>query len=127
STCRPDRAGDTAIGRYTGILGATGSTTACQGGTTCAQRASCDRRVSNVVQYWTPSWNGLSGRFAYGTAGAQQGSAASGVAEGTGLKPSLFSAMAAYETGPLYATLAYEHHKDFQALNTLLAAPASNG
>jgi predicted porin len=32
-----------------------------------------------------------------------------------------------YEDGPLYATLAYEQHDDFQALNTLLAAPASNG
>src|SRR5439155_19630978 len=98
-----------------------------QGVQTVAQRATIDRRVSIVDQSRTPSWNGLSGRFAYGTAGAQQGSAASGVAEGSGLKPSLFSAMAAYETGPLYATLAYEHHKDFQALNTLLAAPASNG
>ena len=127
STLRFDPTGDTGIGAYTGILGGTGSITAGQGGTNFAQRASFDRRVSNVVQYWTPSWNGLSGRFAYGTAGAQQGSATTGVAEGSGLKPSLFSAMAAYETGPLYATLAYEHHKDFQPLNTLLGAPASNG
>jgi predicted porin len=127
STFRFDPTGDTGIGAYTGIMGGTGTITAGQGGANFAQRASFDRRVGNVVQYWTPSWSGLSGRFAYGTAGAQQGSATTGVAEGNGLKPSLFSAMAAYETGPLYATLAYEHHKDFQPLNTLLAAPASNG
>ena len=60
STLRLDPTGDTGIGAYTGILGGTGSITAGQGGTTFAQRASFDRRVSNVVQYWTPSWNGLS-------------------------------------------------------------------
>jgi predicted porin len=127
STLRMDPTGDTGIAAYTGILGGTGSITAGQGGTSFAQRASFDRRVSNMIQYWTPSWSGLSGRFAYGATDSSLGSASTGVAEGSGLKPNLLSAMANYEAGPLYATLAYERHKDFQALNTLLAAPASSG
>jgi predicted porin len=127
STLGFDPTGDTGIAAYTGILGGTGSITAGQGGTNFAQRASFDRRVSNVVQYWTPSWNGLSGRFAYGATDSNLGSASTGVAEDSGLKPTLWSAMAAYEAGPLYATLAFEQHKDFQSLNTLLAAPASSG
>jgi predicted porin len=127
STSRFDPTGNTGIGAYTGILGGTGSITAGQGGASFAERASFDRRVSNAVQYWTPSWNGLSGRFAYGVTDGQLGSSTTGVAENTGLKPQLFSAMAAYERGALYASLAYEQHNDFQSLNTLLGAPASNG
>ena len=127
STLRFDPTGDTGIAAASGILGGTGVVTAGQGGSTFAQRASFDRRVGNVVQYWTPSWNGLSGRFAYGATDSALGSATTGVAEGLGLKPSLYSAMANYDAGSLYATLAYERHKDFQPLNTLLGAPASSG
>jgi predicted porin len=127
STLRFDPTGDTGIGAYTGIIGSTGSITAGQGGSNFAQRASFQRRVSNTVQYWTPAWSGLSARFAYGATDSSLGSSSTGVAEGSGLKPNLWSAMAAYEAGPLYATLAVEQHKHFQSLNTLLGAPASSG
>jgi predicted porin len=127
STSRIDPTGNTGIGAYTGILGGTGSITAGQGGTSFSQRASFDRRISNVVQYWTPSWSGLSARFAYGATDSSLGSASTGVAESSGLRPQLFAGMAAYEAGPFHAALAYERHDDFQSLNTLLAAPASAG
>ena len=127
STSRLDPFGDATIAAYTGILAGVGNITSGQGGSNYAARASFDRRVSNVVQYWTPAWNGLSGRFAYGAGDTEIGSTATGVAEGTGLKPWLFAGAAIYESGPLYATIAYEQHKDFQALNTLLGAPASSG
>ena len=127
STTSIDPFGDVGIAGYSGIIGSTGSITAGQGGANAAQRLSFERRVSNVVQYWTPTWGGFSGRFAYGAGDTNQGSAATGVSEASGLKPALWSAMGAYTSGPLYATLAYEHHKDFQGLNTLLGAPASKG
>ena len=127
STLRLDPTGDTGIAAYTRILGGTGSITAGQGGANFAERASFDRRVSNVVQYWTPSWNGVSGRLAYGATDTNLGSAATGVPEGAGLRPQLFSAMGAYENGPIYATLAYEQHKDFEPMNILLGAPVSHG
>ncbi len=109
STQRIDPTNDTGIAASTGILGGTGSITAGQGGVNFAERASFDRRVSNVVQYWTPAWNGLAGRFAYGAGDTNIGSPSTGVAESTG------------------ATIAHEQHKDFQSLNTLLGAPASSG
>ena len=127
ATARFDPSGNVGIAAYTGIMGSTGSITAGQGGSSPAQRLSFERRVGNSVQYWTPNWKGLSGRLAYGTGDSNQGSAATGVSEASGLKPDLLSAMAAYEAGPFYATLAYEHHKDFQGLNSLLGAPASAG
>jgi len=127
ATLRIDPTGDTGIAAYTGVLGGTGSITAGQGGSNFAERASFDRRVSNVAQYWTPAWKGLSGRFAYGAGDTNIGSPSTGVPEGSGLKPSLFAGAALYEDGPLYATLAYEQHNDFQSLNTLLGAAASKG
>jgi len=127
ATTRIDPTGDTGIAAYSGILGGTGSITAGQGGNNFAERASFDRRVSNVVQYWTPAWRGLSGRLAYGAGDTNIGSPSTGVPEGSGLKPTLFSGAAYYEDGPLYATLAYEQHNDFQSLNTLLGAAASSG
>jgi predicted porin len=127
STVRFDPTGDVGIAGYSGIMGSTGAVTAGQGGSNFAQRASFERRVSNVIQYWTPTWSGLSGRLAYGATDTSLGSPSTGVAESTNLKPNLWSAMAAYESGPLYATLAFEQHKDFQSLNTLFAAPASGG
>jgi predicted porin len=127
TTLRIDPTGNTGIAAYTGILGSTGSITAGQGGSTFAERASFDRRVQNVVQYWTPTWQGLSGRFAYGSGDTNVGSAANGVSEASNLRPALYAASVGYEMGPLYATAAYERHKDFQALNTLLGAAASSG
>jgi predicted porin len=127
STLRLDPTGDTGIASASGILGGTGSITAGQGGSTFAERASFDRRVANVVQYWTPSWNGFTGRLAYGVGDTNIGSPATGVADNTGLKPAMFSGTAAYEAGPWYATVSYEQHKDFQALNTLVGAAASGG
>jgi predicted porin len=127
TTLRIDPTGDTGIAAYTGILGSTGSITAGQGGSTFAERASFDRRVQNVVQYWTASWNGVSGRLAYGAGDTNVGSSTTGVAESTNMRPALYAGSAAYELGPLYVTVAAERHKDFQALNTLLGAAASSG
>ena len=127
TTARIDPTGNTGIAAYTGILGSTGSITAGQGGSTFAERASFDRRVQNVVQYWTPNWRGLTGRVAYGTGDTNVGSTATGVSEASNLRPALYAGSVAYEAGPLYATAAYERHKDFQPLNTLLGAAASSG
>src|SRR5262245_8194267 len=118
---------DIGIAGYSGIIGSTGGVTAGQGGSNAAQRLSFIRRVSDVVQYWTPTWGGFSARLAYGAGDTNQGNAATGVSEASSLKPALWAAMAAYTSGPLYAALAYEHHTDFQGLNTLLGAAQSKG
>ena len=69
----------------------------------------------------------MSGRFAYGTGDTNVGSTTTGVSEASNFRPALYSASVGYEMGPLYATAAYERHKDFQSLNTLLGAAASSG
>ncbi len=127
STVRLDPTGDVGIAGYSGIIGGTGAITAGQGGANFAERASFERRVANVVQYWSPSWRGLTARLAYGAGDTNVGSASNGVAESTGLRPALYSGTVIFESGPWYATLAGERHKDFQSLNTLLGAAPSSG
>jgi predicted porin len=127
STLRFDPTGDTGIAAYTGILGGTGSVTAGQGGSTFAERASFDRRVANVIQYWTPEWRGVTARFGYGAPDTNAGSPSTGVSEASGLRPTLFSAAVMYDAGALNATTAYEQHRHFQSLNTLLDAAPSSG
>ena len=67
--------------------------------------SSFDRRQQNSVHYWTPNWNGFSLRVAQGL---NEESPASGA------KPSLTSAAAIYDAGPLYATVAHERHHQYQ-------------
>jgi len=65
STQRIDPTNDTGIAASTGILGGTAASRPARAAS-ISRACELDRRVSNVVQYWTPAWNGLTGRFAYG-------------------------------------------------------------
>ena len=67
--------------------------------------SSFDRRQSNSVHYWSPSWHGLSLRVTHGLNEEKPAN---------GAKPSLTSAAAIYERGPWYAVLAGERHHDYQ-------------
>jgi len=122
ATARLDPFGNTGIAAYSGIMGFSGSLTAGQGGANFQQRASFDRRARNVVQYWTPTVAGFNARLAYGAADSDK---PTGVNQA--LTPTLWSLAASYESGPFYATLAYERHEDFEPLNTLLGAPLTSG
>lgn len=69
-------------------------------------RASFDRRQQNIVQYWTPSWQGLSGRVAYAFNEGEVGP--------RGSSPRLWSASLNYDDGPWNVALAREEHRDYQ-------------
>ena len=70
-----------------------------------SDKSSFDRRQSNSVHYWSPSWHGLSLRVTHGLNEERPAN---------GAKPSLTSAAAIYERGPWYAVLAGERHHDYQ-------------
>ena len=70
-----------------------------------SDKSSFDRRQSNSIHYWSPSWHGLSLRVTHGLNEEKPA---------TGAKPSLTSAAALYERGPWYAVLAGERHHDYQ-------------
>lgn len=72
--------------------------------------SSFDRRQSNQVQYWSPKWQGLSARIAYGFNEER-------VAE-TGAEPWLVSGSVRYEAGGLLLTVAHERHEEYQTRST---------
>jgi predicted porin len=78
--------------------------------------ASFQRRDGNSVQYWTPNFNGLYGRFGY-AANEQKG-----IVGGTEIDPYIWSAAVYFDKGPLYLAYGYEVHNDYFGLNGMLAA-----
>lgn len=68
--------------------------------------ASFDRRQQNIVQYWTPAWNGVTGRIAYALNDGEVGP--------NGSRPDLWSASVAWDQGPWNLSLAHEAHRDYQ-------------
>ncbi len=71
---------------------------------------SFDRRQQNVIQYWTPTWAGWSGKLAY-SPGEDRSML-------TGARPSLWSGSATYVSGAFTAVLAHELHRHFQTADT---------
>jgi predicted porin len=68
--------------------------------------SSFDRRQRNVIQFWTPTWSGVSARLAYAF-NEESGAAA-------GAKPWLVSGSASLDLGTWTATFAHEVHRQYQ-------------
>ena len=77
--------------------------------------ASFDRRQGNSVQYWTPTWGGLSFRLQHSV---NEGRAAI-VAGGPIVSPVVNSVSAVWSAGQLSLRYAYEEHKDYFGLSQL--------
>ncbi len=82
------------------------------------QNAGFDARLNNVVIYRSPRITGFSGELAYGM-GEQKAA--------NGITPSVVSAVAFYEHGPWFASVAYEKRKDVFGLNSLLTFVPGTG
>ena len=70
--------------------------------------ASFNTRQKNVIQYWTPNYNGFQAKLAYAPDNAKK----STVAVATGGDKSVWSMSAAYENDMFFGTYGYEAHKD---------------
>ena len=77
--------------------------------------ASFDRRQGNSVQYWTPTWGGLSFRLQH-SVNEGKGIVAAG---GPFISPVVNSASAVWTWGQLSLRYAYEEHKDYFGLSQL--------
>lgn len=73
-------------------------------------RGNFDRREQNVVQYWSPNFNGFAARVSYS---ANEGKTQPTSATQTGqVNPSVVSWNATYNKGPFYLAYSWERHKD---------------
>lgn len=94
----------TGIGNLVNVVSGNSTPTAVQGAT----RNGFDRRVSNVAQWWSPNWNGLTARVAYGANEAR--TAANAAIQ---QNPRLSSFSLTYASGPFTVAGAYEKHDEF--------------
>ncbi|UXH76350.1 porin [Roseateles amylovorans] len=69
-----------------------------------------DRRQQNVLQYWTPTAGGWSGRLAF-SPGEERSTV-------TGARPSLWSSSLTYAASDLTAVWAHEQHRRFQTADS---------
>ena len=73
-----------------------------------------NRRQENIIQYWSPNWNGFVFRFAW-TAGNRDESAAPA---GTGeIDPVIRSSSLAYTNGPFWGAVTWQDHEDWTAVS----------
>ncbi len=80
-----------------------------------------NRRQENIIQYWSPNWNGFVFRFAW-TAGSRNdcGGAYLGatmMADCNDLDPVIRSSSLAYENGPLWLAVTWQDHEDWTAVS----------
>ncbi|CAG0991232.1 Outer membrane porin protein 32 [Geobacteraceae bacterium] len=73
--------------------------------------ASFDNRANNTVAYWSPTYNGFSGKLAYS---ANEGKTAT-------RNPNLWSLTVNYNNGPLSVLYSYERHNDAFGLTVMQA------
>lgn len=100
--------GNTHIASAINVTGRTAYNTAST--TAASSTASFNTRQKNVIQYWTPDYNGFQARLAYAPDNTKKGTVTAG-----GDK-SVWSMSATYENDLFYGAYGYEAHKD--ALST---------
>lgn len=77
--------------------------------------ASFDRRQGNSVQYWSPTWGGLSFRLMY-SVNEGRGPVAAG---GPNVDPIVKAAMVQYDVGSLSVRYGYEEHDDYFGMSQI--------
>ena len=70
-----------------------------------------NRRQENIIQYWSPNWNGFVFRFAW-TAGNRDEMKYASTGE---LDPVIRSSSLAYTNGPLWLAVTWQDHEDWTA------------
>ena len=73
---------------------------------------SFNRRQENIMQYWSPNWNGFVFRFAWTMGNNDESPAPVGDGE---IDPIIRSASLAYTNGPFWGAVTWQDHEDWTA------------
>jgi predicted porin len=82
-----------------------------------------DRRQKQLLQWWSPNWNGFEARVAYAAVGFSDGVTADNRVGGS-QKPTIWDLSLGYNNGPLAVGYAYSNQKDllsYAAANSAVA------
>ena len=108
---------DAGADSHTSIMGSVGYDTVFYNtgfGFTGARAVGFNRRQENVVQYWSPNWNGFVFRFAWTNGNNDDTPAKHGDEK---IDPIIRSSSLAYENGPLWLAATWQDHEDWSAMN----------
>ena len=107
---------DAGADSHTSIMGSVGYSTVFYNtgfGFQGAQTVGFNRRQEDIIQYWSPNWNGFVFRFAW-TNGTNDDTPAE---HGSGkIDPIIRSSSLAYENGPLWLAATWQDHEDWSAM-----------
>ena len=73
-----------------------------------------NRRQENIIQYWSPNWNGFVFRFAWTVGNRDESAAPVGGGE---IDPIIRSSSLAYTNGPVWAAVTWQDHEDWTAVS----------
>ncbi len=73
-----------------------------------------NRRQENIIQYWSPNWNGFVFRFAWTAGNRDETNAPTG---GGKIDPVIRSSSLAYTNGPLWLAATWQDHEDWTAVS----------
>ena len=83
-----------------------------------------NRRQENIIQYWSPNWNGFVFRFAWTAGNRDESNSPRRKMEGTNcvancgeIDPVIRSSSLAYTNGPLWLAVTWQDHEDWTAVS----------
>ncbi len=84
-----------------------------------------NRRQENIIQYWSPNWNGFVFRFAWTAGNRDEGNSPRRMTDADGncishcgdIDPVIRSSSLAYTNGPLWLAVTWQDHEDWTAVS----------
>ena len=98
-----------------GSVGAAGTFYNTGFGYAGSNHLSFNRRQENIIQYWSPNWNGFVFRFAWTVGNNDETDNTKGHSGGTEIDPVIRSSSLAYTNGPLWLAVTWQDHEDWTA------------
>ena len=74
-----------------------------------------NRRQENIIQYWSPNWNGFVFRFAWTVGNRDETDNKRGASGSHEIDPVIRSSSLAYTNGPLWLAVTWQDHEDWTA------------
>ena len=104
---------DAGADSHTNIMGSMGASSSTFYNPVFGRTNGFNRRQENIMQYWSPNWNGFVFRFAW-TMGYRDETPHMGGE----IDPVIRSSSLAYTNGPLWLAVTWQDHEDWAAANT---------
>ena len=109
---------DAGADSHTNIMGSMGASSSAFYNPVFGRTNGFNRRQENIIQYWSPNWNGFVFRFAWTLGNNDETNNKKGHSGGTEIDPIIRSSSLAYTNGPLWLAVTWQDHEDWAAFKS---------